>query len=321
MYKTAHPKRSNWLESGLEGVENIDDLGWNYEDFTFQGYDNVTLKGWIVKASKSPSGATPTSTFILIHGHKKNKIQMLGRGKLLHDLGYNLVFIDFRHHGDSEDGKFGLGYFGKFDLQKLVKKIQDSIFPASWIGVFGISLGATTALATEADFHCLDCIIADSPSSNQTATLCEYARRLYYAPYFMTKAGLYIMEKLYKMDFSRLNIPQMNKLTAENNQIKQNSQIKQNGPIEQNDHKCRILILHGKEDNRVPFYHAKLLFDSFSSLTNADIQTNADNHTNEVNMAENPDIKLITFNDSNHVQGYMHERERYDKAVTEFLCS
>lgn len=332
-FKTAHPERSTRVESGIEGVKSIDDLPWEYENLSFTGHGNVKIKGWVVKADSastltpSAQSSSPNSskvsekTFILIHGHKKNKIQMLGRGRLLHSLGYNLLFIDFRHHGESDDGPFGLGYFGRFDLQLLINEVRTKIFPGSWTGVFGVSLGATTAIATEAEFGSIDCIIADSPSSNQTTTLCEYGSRIYHAPFLLTKSALKLVEIYYGMDFKKLNIPKM--IEEPNNQtVRQNGEatVEQNGDttakqnndttVEQNGGQTiegkgwkniPVLLLHGKKDNRVPFYHSQKLYDVIKSVSRGET------------------IRLIEFTTANHVEGYSLEREVYDNEVRDFL--
>ena len=298
-WQTAHPGRSTFIESGIDGVHSIDDLPWNAEKRTFEGHGNTQIDGVIVSAgaiSQAPCWNTGESskTFILIHGHKKNKNQMLGRGQVLLKMGYNLVLIDFRHHGNSEDGPFGLGYFGRYDLKNIIETIKESIFPGTKVGVFGVSLGATTALATFGEWHNIDCIICDSPSSNQTRTLCEYAQRLYRAPYTITSAALNIAERYYGMDFSRLDICSL---------INVNPFSWLHLPL---------LILHGDSDNRVPHSHSENIINAIKSKKSThelSIEIPQQRHT------------FTLFKSANHVQAYSMYREEYDKSVREFLLS
>src|SRR5215210_363065 len=68
------------------------------EDLT--SADGTRLAGWYVPAG---NGSGPTGpTVVMAHGWGTNKSWMLDRAAVLHD-AYNLLLLDFRNHGQSEE--------------------------------------------------------------------------------------------------------------------------------------------------------------------------------------------------------------------------
>lgn len=231
IYRTAYPKRLTDFPSGAGEAKHPKDLDWPCDELEVVGCQGNIIRGWIVPADESKA------VILLLHGHRKNKTQMLGRARFLRPRGYTLVFIDHRHHGESDDAPFGLGYFGRLDLAKVVEHLrQKEELKNLPIGALGLSLGATTSIATALDGVDLAAVVADSPTSDQAKTLAEYGKRLYYFPEFITMFGLNIAQWWWQMDYEQMHLE---------NRIKQ----------------CQIpiLIIHGDQDKRVPIHHAKRL--------------------------------------------------------------
>ena len=231
IYRTAYPKRVKHVKSGAGEAQRPEDLGWPCESLVVCGHDGNRIKGWVVDMEN------PRAIILLLHGHRKNKTQMLGRARFLRAAGYALVFIDHRHHGESDDFPFGLGYFGRLDLAKVVEHLKTiERFKGLPIGALGLSLGATTALVATLDGVDISALVADSPTSDQAKTLAEYAKRLYWFPQCITMAGLSFAEWWWSMDYEKMNLEE--RLVG-----------------------CEkpILIIHGDEDKRVPIHHARRL--------------------------------------------------------------
>jgi pimeloyl-ACP methyl ester carboxylesterase len=103
--------------------------------------DGISLAGWYIPAA---SGVGPEGpTVVLAHGHGVNKSNLLGRAELLHP-GYNLVLVDFRGHGQSEDALSTIGLLERDDLRAVIDWLEATKRPRA-IGVLGVSMGAAAA--------------------------------------------------------------------------------------------------------------------------------------------------------------------------------
>ena len=110
------------------------------------GPGGIRLAGWYVPAA---SGAGPTGpTVILVHGWGSNKSNMLDRAAILHD-AYNLVFVDLRNHGQSQESATTQGVREAGDVRAVVDWLEENKAPEQ-IALLGVSMGGATAL-NEAD--------------------------------------------------------------------------------------------------------------------------------------------------------------------------
>jgi pimeloyl-ACP methyl ester carboxylesterase len=110
------------------------------------GPGGIRLAGWYVPAA---SGAGPTGpTVVLVHGWGNNKSNMLDRAVILHD-AYNLVFVDLRNHGQSQEAATTQGVREAGDLRAIVDWLEAAKGPEQ-IALLGVSMGGATVL-NEAD--------------------------------------------------------------------------------------------------------------------------------------------------------------------------
>ena len=232
IHRVRYPRRSSYNPSGIEGVETIDDLCWPFEVVTISGHDGVSIAGWFVPAEKESN-----KCMVLVHGHRKNKVQMLCHAKYLRAEGYSLLFLDMRHHGNSEDGPYALGAFTRWDIKKAVAWLQErEETKECQYGAFGISIGGTSLIAAALDGVPFQCVIADSPSANQAETLADYGAILYKVPRVLSRLLLSFVMALAKVDFSPMLLDQRSFSAT-----------------------VPLLLLHGTEDSRVPLHHSERL--------------------------------------------------------------
>ena len=232
IHRVRYPRRSSYNPSGIEGVETIDDLPWPYEEVTISGHGAVAIAGWFVPAQKKSN-----KCLVLVHGHRKNKIQMLCHAKYLREEGYSLLLLDMRHHGNSEDGPYALGAFTRWDIKKAVAWLQEREETKDCqYGAFGISIGGTSLIAAALDGVPFQCVIADSPSANQAETLADYGAILYKVPRVLSRLLLSFVMALAKVDFSPMLLDERSFSAV-----------------------VPLLLLHGAEDSRVPLHHSQRL--------------------------------------------------------------
>lgn len=124
--------------SGLTGTPEM--KKWyseNGEDVYIMS-DSLRLHGKLFKNSG-------TKYAIVCHGYTSKAKHMAGFVNKFYSLGYNVLAVDARAHGDSEGTKIGMGWVERFDVIEWIKYII-SLEPDAQIILHGVSMGASTVL-------------------------------------------------------------------------------------------------------------------------------------------------------------------------------
>ncbi|WP_448901109.1 alpha/beta hydrolase [Eubacterium sp.] len=124
--------------SGLTGTPEMKKwYGENGEDVYIMS-DSFRLHG---KLFKNPG----TKYALVCHGYTSKAKHMAGFVNKFHTLGYNVLAVDARAHGDSEGTKIGMGWPERFDVIEWINYII-SLEPDAQIILHGVSMGASTVL-------------------------------------------------------------------------------------------------------------------------------------------------------------------------------
>ena len=109
---------------------NPSDDGLDYEDVSFPSADGVELKAWYVPSGQSEKLILMTHPMMCTrYGYVppealKNllplPVEFLPVIRHLHDAGYNVLFMDFRNHGESAEGSGGVCGIGHFESQDVI---------------------------------------------------------------------------------------------------------------------------------------------------------------------------------------------------------
>ncbi len=90
------------------------------------------------------SRGTPGSgVVLLLHGVRSNRMQMVGRARFLHRLGYSVLMIDLPGHGESEAKHITFGANEATGVNAALEYVKRE-FPSDPIAVIGVSLGAAS---------------------------------------------------------------------------------------------------------------------------------------------------------------------------------
>ena len=152
------------------------DHGLAYEDVTLTTSDGLNLAAWYL-----PNDAA-RGTVIYCHGHTNHRGQMLDQAAFLHENGFKGLLIDFRRHGDSEGDLTTFGYYEWRDVQAAVRYAVDERGEGGPVILWGISMGAATALLAASEITGVDAVIAESSFYAASETLRSDLNRMFGLP-------------------------------------------------------------------------------------------------------------------------------------------
>lgn len=140
------------------------DLEMEFEDVSFQVIDQcsggkLTIAGWWI-ANPEARGRCA----VILHGYSDAKIGGIAWAPLLRELGFSILAIDLRAHGESGGVNSTAGFWERHDVSQVIDQLK-AARPAETgqILLFGISLGAATAAATAAIRDDLWAVILECP--------------------------------------------------------------------------------------------------------------------------------------------------------------
>jgi pimeloyl-ACP methyl ester carboxylesterase len=223
---------------------NPSHFGLAWETISFKTCDELNIMGWFIPSPVHPTSAAQPdnlqaensqvtqSAMIICHGYPFDKGNVLPMIKFLHTQCHLFLF-DFRAMGESDGNLTTAGYLEREDIRAAIdfletKGIKD-------IGIWGLSMGAATALMASQDSR-VKAIIADSPYASMDKLLDELLRNLF----FMKKPFKALLKKLgewlLKIELSQVH-PER---TVQNAQKP-------------------IFIIHGDQDSQVHLSHSLML--------------------------------------------------------------
>jgi dipeptidyl aminopeptidase/acylaminoacyl peptidase len=154
----------------------------DYETVSFTSEDGLMLKGWLVKPTR-PRKSSPA--IIICHGVGANKSDFTELAVVLSRRGYFVLLFDFRAHGESGGRRTSLGYHEQKDIAAALGflKGRREIDPDR-IGIYGFSLGGSTAILTAAKTGAFSAIVVDSAFTSLRDQARDAITGFYHLPAF-----------------------------------------------------------------------------------------------------------------------------------------
>jgi fermentation-respiration switch protein FrsA (DUF1100 family) len=131
-------------------------FGAAYRDVQFETADGVKISGWYL-----PSNGKGV-TIVYSHGLFRSRRELLERAMDLCKRGYGALLYDARNHGESGPARVSLGYFERQDAEAAVRYLREVENSKDRVALFGISLGAVTALRAAVETPEVGAVISDS---------------------------------------------------------------------------------------------------------------------------------------------------------------
>jgi len=154
----------------------------DFESISFSTEDGVLLKGWLVKP---PHPKPKMPAIIICHGVGANKSDFTDLAVALSRRGYFVLQFDFRAHGESGGRRTSLGYHEQKDAAAALAYLKTRTeIDRQRIGIYGFSLGGSTAILTAASTRAFGAVIADSAFTSLRDQARDALTGFYHLPSF-----------------------------------------------------------------------------------------------------------------------------------------
>ncbi|WP_298298652.1 alpha/beta fold hydrolase [Hydrotalea sp.] len=114
----------------------VDSLNIPHQNMTLATADMQELSTWFIPKDSAPG------TIIVFHGHGSNKSALIPEERAFHTMGYQVLAVDFRAHGNSTGAACTVGYKEAADVKAAYDYVKAHTLQP--IILYGISLGAAT---------------------------------------------------------------------------------------------------------------------------------------------------------------------------------
>ena len=175
-----------------------------------------------------------------MHGWGMNRGDIFKNTSFLWDLGYNLLYFDFRALGESGGKISSIGYLETKDLKAAIKFLKETRpYACEKIGLYGLSMGGMVAVHEAAYNSEISCVVAEASYYSFRKVVSRWAWVHNKVPYFpLMPIVLHYMRK---------------RLAVNPEQYSPKYNVPKISPRP-------IFIIHGRYDNLVPAAQAKLLY-------------------------------------------------------------
>ena len=153
------------------------DLGLRFESMRFIVRDERDGKRLSLAAWWIPHEQANGKSVVLVHGYGDAKVGAIAWAPLWHALGYNILAVDLRAHGESAGKYSTAGFFERHDLDQILNQIRaDRPRDTARVMLFGISLGAAVVLAAAEGRDDIDALVLECPYADYRVPVLAYSR-------------------------------------------------------------------------------------------------------------------------------------------------
>jgi pimeloyl-ACP methyl ester carboxylesterase len=179
-----------WLLRRLSPV----DLGLAFEETSFRVGEGVPLRlaAWWI-----PAAGSSDRCVVLIHGYADAKVGAIAWAPAWHALGFHVLALDLRAHGESDGLYCTGGWFERQDVSAAINQLHaERPDQTRKIVLFGASFGAAVAAATAALRDDVAAVVLDSPYGDFTHAAMRQMERLGTPGRIFQRAGLWLAGRI-----------------------------------------------------------------------------------------------------------------------------
>ena len=181
------------------------DLGMQFEVQNFIVRDQRTNQPLKLAAWWIPHPSGGERTVVLIHGYADAKVGAIAWAPTWRELGYHILAIDMRAHGESEGKYTTAGVFERFDLDQVLNELK-ALRPqqTQQIVLFGVSLGTCTALAVAQMRDDIAALVLECPVASFAHSVERHAKLLALPLPSMLPAVMWIAQRISGADLTQV---------------------------------------------------------------------------------------------------------------------
>jgi uncharacterized protein len=182
------------------------DLDLPYESLWFPVRDQrkkgrtLKLAAWWIPAAESSDRCA-----ILVHGYTDAKVGVIAWAPLLRSMGFHVLAIDLRAHGESEGEFSTAGFYERHDLAQVIDQIKaDRPACTHRMVLMGASLGAAVVSATATMRSDLSAVILECPYVDFPSAVLSHGDNLPLPGRRFQRLALWLAERLVHVDFGQV---------------------------------------------------------------------------------------------------------------------
>jgi pimeloyl-ACP methyl ester carboxylesterase len=179
------------------------DLGMVFENVSYQVIDESTggkirIAGWWI-----PTPNARGRCAIILHGYSDAKIGGIAWAPMLRSMGFNVLALDLRAHGESGGEYCTAGYWERHDISQVIDQTKaQRARDCEQIILFGVSIGAAVAAATAVMRNDLQAVILESPFSDFRSASLRHGSNLGTPGPFFQEPAYRLAQWIAKADFN-----------------------------------------------------------------------------------------------------------------------
>ena len=204
-YKTAHPQKAAYLVTP-EKYGQLSARAAQVTEETWTNRDQTQSRGWLLKGSENAPAV------VMLHRYGTDRSHILNMGvKLSESTNYTVLIPDARGHGENPAAKntsFGgceaEDILGAIEFLRGLKSHTGSALVGRNIGIYGVEMGAMTALSAAAKVETVKALVLDSVPQNSDDLLAAAVERRFpfassiTAKFAQTGTYLYFFDGCYR---------------------------------------------------------------------------------------------------------------------------
>jgi uncharacterized protein len=180
------------------------DIGLSFTPLSFSVRDEFSKKTLQIAAWWIPQDNSDKSV-ILLHGYADAKVGAIAWAPIFHELGYNILALDLRAHGESGGEISSGGYWERHDVDQILNDLRARYSDQSrHLILFGASLGAAVAIALAAERTDIDAVIMESPFTDFRHAAAAHFHLLGIELPFLHRTAITLSQKIAHADFSSI---------------------------------------------------------------------------------------------------------------------
>ena len=182
-YETAHPQKAAYLVTP-DKYGQLSARAAQVTEETWTNRDGTAQRGWLLK------GSANAPAVVMLHRYNTDRSHVLNMGvKLSESTNFTVLMPDARGHGEnpaSKNTSFGgcetEDILGAIEFLRGLKSPTDGALVGRNIGVYGVEMGALTALSAAAKIETVKALVLDSvPQSSDDLLAAAVERRFPFA--------------------------------------------------------------------------------------------------------------------------------------------